>query len=92
MGAPAIRRVSKSESKRLDSLLRPFEEGGQYLADHYDEIMEQHEDRWVALYGPEIVSSAIRRSNVYRTLRDKGIPAERAYVKFLTRKRRMLIL
>lgn len=84
--------MSPKKAKRLDAILRPFEEAGEYLTKNYDALLAENEDKWVALYGPELVASSKRRSDVYRTLRAKHIPIEHAYVKFLTKKKRVLIL
>ena len=92
MSAVTIKRVSPKEARRVDSILRPFERAGRYLVKHFDELVEEHPDEWVALQDNKVMACSKSRTGLRRKLSARGIPIQTAYVKFLTKKKRVLIL
>ncbi len=91
---PAIlhRRISRAESKRLDGILKPFEDGAAYLAENYDELLATYPEEWVAIRGASIVAHSKTHLGLKRRLNAKSLPIGQTYRKFLTRKKRILIL
>ncbi len=91
---PAVldRRVSKAEAKKLDRVLQPFEQGGRYVAQHFDALLEKYGDGWIAARGNKIVAHSRTRLGLRRKLTSKRLRPTQAYTTYLTRTRRTLIL
>ncbi len=91
---PAVldRRVSGIEAKKLDRVLKPFEEGGRYVVDRFDTLLKKYGEQWVAVRGRKVVAHSPSRIGLRRKLSTKGISPTRVYTTYLTGKKRMLIL
>lgn len=92
MVAVLDRRVSSTEAKRLDRVLKPFEEGGRYVAERFDTLLDRYGEGWVAARGRSVVAHSPSRLGLRRKLSNKGIDSTQVYTAYLTRKKRMLIL
>ena len=84
--------VSKTEAKKLDRILDPFEEGSSYLEHHFDQLVSQFEDEWVALHKKKVVAHSKTFTGLKRQLPHTPYPPSQLYVTFLTRKEQVLIL
>lgn len=85
-------RVSKAQARKLDRALEPFEEASLYLTDHLEELLQHHEDEWIAIDRQQVVAHSKTWLGLKRQLARLSRPLAQLYVIFLTRKRRTLIL
>jgi hypothetical protein len=84
--------VSKTEAKRLDRILNPFEEASLYLEQHFDQLVSRFEDEWVALHKKKVVAHSRTFTGLKRKLPHSPYASSQLYVTFLTRKEQILIL
>jgi hypothetical protein len=92
MGAVVERTVRGPQARRLDRVLKPFASATDYVAAHYDELLAQHAERWIAVAGGGLVAASKTRAGLRRQLRQTGQDPAKLHVTFLTRERRTLIL
>jgi hypothetical protein len=92
MTVASSRKSTEDEAKRLDSILLPFQEATQYVADHHAELLDAYPEQWIAVKGNEVLAASPRRDLIGRRLKKLGRERNRVYVTFLTKKRQTLIL
>ena len=86
------RTIVNGAAKKLDRVLRPFDEAAEYVSAHHGELLDQFEDRWVAVGPKGVVASSPTRLGLRRALATRAVRGNTLYVTFLTRKRQTLIL
>lgn len=72
--------------------LKRYESDADYFDQHREEWLQQHPDRWVAVYNRQFVGAAKDMKRLITQLERKGIPPARVYVEYLTEKEELLIL
>jgi hypothetical protein len=58
----------------------------------YKSLLKQFPDKWVAIYQDDVVASADTLPDVFGELAAKGIPPRYTAIRFVSRKKRTLIL
>ena len=62
-------------------VLEQYERDLKYYYAHYDELLAQHPEEWVVIYGERLVGTGEDLPELLDILRDQGIPPERSVVK-----------
>lgn len=86
-----LNRVRSRDSRALDRLLRPYERAARHVSDNFDSLVERYTDEWVAVSGETVLAHSKSRAGLKRDLADRLITTS-AFITFLTRKERVLIL
>lgn len=73
-------------------ILKRFKKEIDYYQAHHDELLEQYPEEWVAIFNRAVVAADSEPEKLLATLREKGVPVERALVEHLTRHEDTLIL
>ena len=73
-------------------ILKQFKKEVEYYHAHRDELLEQHPERWVAIFEQQVVAVAAEPERLLATLRQRQIPPERALVEHLTLHEETLIV
>lgn len=76
----------------LKSHLDQFAQDAKFLASIRPELQNKYPDHWVAVYGKELVGTGPTLRDIMRQLADRGVPASRAVVDFLSKEPVALIL
>jgi Family of unknown function (DUF5678) len=72
--------------------LKRFKEEFDFYELHHDELLEQYPEEWVAILDQAVVAADPNPETLIATLRQRGLPTERALVQHLTRHEETLIL
>ena len=64
----------------------------EYYEAHYDELLEQYPERWVAIYNQEVVGTASDARKLLTRLKQERLPLRKVLVKHLTREEEVFIL
>ena len=64
----------------------------EYYEAHYDELLEQYPERWVAIYNQEVVGTASDARKLLTRLKQERLPLRKVLVKHLTREEEIFIL
>ncbi len=59
---------------------------------HRQELLEEYPERWIAVYGRQVVGTARRLPRLLEKLDRKGLPRGRVFVEHLYSKEDLLIL
>lgn len=65
--------------------LARFERDGDYLDQHYEELLEQYPEQWVAIYNQRVVAHAKDIWELVRQVREGGIPPGDIFQSYLTK-------
>ena len=68
-----------------------FRKDTKWYRDHYDELLKQYPDHWVAVYNEELVVASLDQDELFAELKKKGPKATKAYIQFLSTKDEMWI-
>lgn len=63
-----------------------------YFDQHRQELLQQHPERWIAIYHQEVVGAAKELRRLIRQLERKGIPPGQVFREYLTARADLLIL
>lgn len=63
-----------------------------YYEAHYEELLEQYPEQWVAIYQQKVVGTASDGRELLLSLKEKGFPLRHVLVKHLTREEEVWIL
>jgi hypothetical protein len=63
-----------------------FRKDTRWYNDHYEELLENYPDHWVAVYDQELVAASPDEDEMFAELKRKGVLATKAYITFLTTK------
>jgi hypothetical protein len=72
--------------------LRAFRSAAKTLSSNHPRLIDKYPQQWVAVYSGEVKAHAPTIEGVLKELAEKGIPKERAIVRFIDRNQRTLIL
>jgi hypothetical protein len=72
--------------------LERFKQDTSYYEAHYQELLEEYPEQWVAIYDQQVVGVAKDLKRLVARLQRKGIPPGRAFVEYVTAKEDLLIL
>lgn len=76
----------------LDARLRQFEKDSDYLDEHYQELLHQFPDEFVAIYGGSVAAHGTTLDEVERQLAAHGVVASWPAMRFLSSKRQTLLV
>lgn len=79
------------EQQDVASVLEQFERDRLYIKSHWNEFLEQRLDRWVVVYGEELVGEGPTLYDALDDARSK-CAIENAAVEFITRDPRNMLL
>lgn len=68
-----------------------FRKDTKWYRDHYDELLGQYPDQWVAIYDEELVAVSPNQDEMFAALKKKGAKATKAYIQYLSTKDEMWI-
>jgi len=72
--------------------LERFRQDTDYLLSHWEELLQQYPEQWVAIFNREVVGTAADFGQLLTDLQNKGVPIGRARIEHLTRREDVLVL
>ena len=78
--------------EELDAHFRQFSKDVDYFNSIWAQVKKDYPDQYVAVYQEQIVATHKKLKNLLAVLKDNGIPANHAAVRFAAKKSRRLIL
>ncbi len=72
--------------------LERFKRDGDYLQEHWKELLRQYPEMWVAVYNQQVVGADNDLERLVGQLKKRGIPPGEAPCEYLTRHEDLLIL
>lgn len=72
--------------------LARFKKDTAYLDAHYEELLEQYPEQWVAIYNQQVVGTGPDFEQLLKNLKAQGFPVGQLLVEHLTRQEEVLIL
>lgn len=72
--------------------LREFSDAAQRLSEQWERLAEEHPMEWVCFHRGEVSASSSSLDDLMAAMRDQGIPANRAVIRFIDKKQKTLIL
>ncbi len=68
--------ISKSEQKKIVSMLKDAEDSMKWIIEHYDKLRTQYGDKWVAVKAGEVLASGPDYEQLVKTLEQSESPGE----------------
>ena len=78
------------EERRAE--LQRFQQDTDYLRTHWEELLQQYPEQWVAILNREVVGVAPNFDQLLTDLQTTGVPIGRARIEHLTRDEDLLVL
>ena len=78
--------------EQIDREIREFAEAAKVLSSDHPRLIDEHPSHWVGVYRGHVAASAKSLVSLMTQLDRKGIPREKAIVRFIDREERTLIL
>lgn len=72
--------------------MRQFEREMVYYETHWEELLGQYPEQWVAIHQERVVGAAPGLDNLLTALQERGIPIGEALVEFVTHSEELLIV
>ena len=72
--------------------LQQFHRDVEYYRAHWEQLLDQYPEQWVAIFDEQVVGADRDAYRPLANLRERGIPTEKALVKYVTAKDDILIL
>ncbi len=72
--------------------LQRFQRDIDYYQAHYEELLEQYPEQWVAIFNERVVGADPDARKLFNDVKGLGIPLGSTLVKYLTRKDEIWIL
>jgi hypothetical protein len=72
--------------------LKEFEASTQALSDNHPRFIDEHPQKWVAVYRGNVAVAADTFDQVVKQIEEKRLPREHVIVRFITRDKKTLIL
>lgn len=63
-----------------------------YFDEHRQDFLKQYPERWVAIYNHQVVATDKTLKRLVSQLEEKGVPAGRAFLEYVTDQEDLLIL
>ena len=83
-----VRKASEEDYREWQRTARD----GEYLATHYEELLAQYPDSWIAILNEHVVGVAPQLEQLLADLRSRGVPVGPALIRHLTASDDILIL
>ena len=64
--------------------LEEFRKDTEWYQNHYEELLKQYPDHWVAIYDEKLVAASPDQDAMFAELKKKGVKATKAYLKYLS--------
>ncbi len=90
-GDDMLKRLGASPAK-IDRELRSFAKSSRVLSSRHPRLIDQYPKQWVGVYKGKVQASGKTIKSVVSQLAKKGIPPERAIVRFIDKNQRTMIL
>jgi hypothetical protein len=78
--------------KDYQAELQHFHRDVEYYQAHWEQLLDQYPEQWVAIFDEQVVGADPDAYRLLANLRERGIPTEKALVKYVTAKDDILIL
>ncbi len=72
--------------------LQRFKRDTAYYEAHYEELLEQYSEQWVAIYNQQVVGASPDFDQLLDDLEARGVPPGKGLIEYLTRKEEIWIL
>ena len=72
--------------------MEQFHRDTQYYGAHWEELLEQYPEHWVAIYKEQVVGTSPDARQLLVELKQRGIPIGETLFKYLTHKEELWIL
>lgn len=69
-----------------------FHQDGQYFDGHYEELLRQYPEQWVAILDEQVVGADLDFEGLLRILEEKNLPLEQTFIDRVTAQTDVLIL
>ena len=69
-----------------------FKRDTQYCEGHYEELLEQYPEQWVAIYDEQVVGAGPDARQLLVELKQRGIPIGQTFFEYMTNKEEIWIL
>lgn len=76
----------------IDRGLRRFADAAKVLSSDHPRLINEHPSQWVGVYHGKVAASATTMESLLSKLRENGVPAKDAIVRFIEKNERTLIL
>ena len=81
-----------ASAKDIARELTEFTEAAKVLSSDHPRLIDEHPLQWVGVYHGRVAASAPSLKSLMDALAEKGVPAERAIIRFIDKEERTLIL
>ena len=78
--------------ERPEESLARFQQDVDYYEFHYEELLQQYPEQWVAILNQTVVGSDTDLDRLLSRLNSEGIPIEKALIEHVTAEEEVLIL
>jgi hypothetical protein len=95
MPRPSSRKIASSlgaTPKQVDRELRAFSRAAKLLSSDHPRLIDEHPKEWVAIYDGKVCASDKSLRALIARLREEGIPANEAIIRYIDTSGRKLIL
>ena len=80
------------DPREVDKELRAFSKSARWLSSRWAKLVERYPQEWIAVYSSRIRAHGPTLDSVLKELDAKGVPREKALVRFIQTEPRKLIL
>lgn len=77
---------------RVQVELRGFQQETRYYEEHYEELLAEYPEQWVAIFNQKVVGASPDYDQLLADLEGAGVPIDRTLFKFLAREDELWIL
>ncbi len=82
----------KEDVETIANDFRCFRKSGLLLSSHHKRMIESYPEQWVAIYDGKVKAHETEYDALLSQIDSKGIPRRLTIVRYITRKRRSMIL
>lgn len=88
-----ITRITDPEEiARLDAILKPFSQNGQWFTDNFEELKVKYRGRWVVIVDQQVAGFGKDRRRLQQRLQKRGVNLTSSYWKYIPERDIILIL
>lgn len=85
-------RGAQEDGVAISQELEQYRQDALYVRDHRAELLAQHPDRWIAVYGGEVVATSRSLPQLLKRLDAKGLSRGQVVTEYLATREDVLIL
>jgi hypothetical protein len=80
------------DDREVQQSLERFEQDGEYVQEHRQELLSQYPEMWVAVFNRQVVAAAKTVDELVQQLKKAGLPPGHVYHEYLSEEEDLLIL